>query len=206
MTEIVRKAKKYVNGLLMPLENHYYHQYAHAIEVMDRCIYLSKKEWLNKEEIEMMSLAWLFHDTWFIIQYDDNEIIWAKIAKNFLRTLLYPEEKIKKIEKIILATRPSYKSPENIYEKIIKDSDLDNLWTNDFFSKWSNLKKEIESIKKIKIKEPLWHHSSLDLLYDHKYYTATQKNERLKQKLENQKKLEKKVKKESDNKNLKIKY
>jgi hypothetical protein len=40
--------------------------------------------------------------------------------------MLYPEEKIEKIEKIILATRVSH-NPTNIYEEIIKDADLDNL-------------------------------------------------------------------------------
>jgi hypothetical protein len=40
--------------------------------------------------------------------------------------MLYPEEKIEKIEKIILATRVSH-TPKNIYEEIIKDADLDNL-------------------------------------------------------------------------------
>jgi hypothetical protein len=46
MTEnkIIYKAKKYVNKLLVPLEQHYYHSYNHAIEVMERAIYLAKKE------------------------------------------------------------------------------------------------------------------------------------------------------------------
>jgi hypothetical protein len=41
--------------------------------------------------------------------------------------MLYPEDKIKKINEIILATKPSYKNPKNIYEEIIKDADMDNL-------------------------------------------------------------------------------
>jgi hypothetical protein len=41
---ILTNAKKYVNKLMMPLENHYYHSYDHALEVMSRAIYLSKQE------------------------------------------------------------------------------------------------------------------------------------------------------------------
>jgi hypothetical protein len=41
--------------------------------------------------------------------------------------MLYDDESIALIEEIILATDPSYKTPKNIYEKIIKDADLDNL-------------------------------------------------------------------------------
>jgi predicted RNA binding protein YcfA (HicA-like mRNA interferase family) len=41
--------------------------------------------------------------------------------------MLYPEDKILIIEKLILATDPNYKVKDDILEKIIKDADLDNL-------------------------------------------------------------------------------
>ncbi len=194
--KIITEAKKFVNSILMPLENYYYHQYEHALDVMTRAIYLWEKEWLWDEEIEILALAWLFHDTWFTIQYENNEYIWAKIAENYLKSILYPKEKIDKIEKIIEATDPNYKSPIDILEKIIKDSDLDNLWRDDFFIKWDKLKRELETIKKIKIKDPDWHHSSLDFLWNHKYFTKTQKNERGKKKKENEKILKSMMKEE----------
>ena len=50
----------------------------------------------------MLAIAALFHDTGFVIQYDDNEVIGAKIARNYLRTVLYNEDKIKTIENITL--------------------------------------------------------------------------------------------------------
>ena len=133
--KVLQKAKKYVNKLLVPLEKHYYHSYKHAIEVMERAIYLWEKEWLSKDDLEILWLAWLFHDTGFIIQYDKNEPIGSKIAQNYLKSILYPQDKIKKIERIILATDPDYKTPSDIYEKIIKDADMDNLWRKDFFEK-----------------------------------------------------------------------
>ncbi len=186
---VIQKAKKYVNKLLIPLERHYYHSYNHAIEVMDRAVYLWKKEWLNDGDLEILALAWLFHDTWFVIQYDKNEPIWAKIAENYLKSILYPEDKIKLIEKIILATDLEYKTPKNIYEQIIKDADMDNLGRKDFFEKWNSLKKEVEIIKDIKIKDPDWLHWSLQLLKEHRYETNTQKIERNNKKLENLKKM-----------------
>jgi hypothetical protein len=39
-SKICKKAKQYVNKLLVPLEKHYYHSYHHAIEVMERAKYL----------------------------------------------------------------------------------------------------------------------------------------------------------------------
>jgi hypothetical protein len=40
----IKRAMDYVNQMLVPLENHYYHQYHHALDVMDRSIYLAQKE------------------------------------------------------------------------------------------------------------------------------------------------------------------
>lgn len=194
--KIIIDSKKYVNSILMPLENLYYHQYEHALDVMTRAVYLGEKEWLTNEEIEILALTWIFHDTWFTIQYENNEYIWAKIAQNFLKSKFYSIEKIEKIEKLILATNPNYSTPINILEKIIKDSDLDSLGRDDFFDKSDKLKRELETIKKIKIKDPDWHHSSLDFLWNHWYFTETQKNERSEKKKENEEMLKGMIKEE----------
>jgi len=187
--KILQRAKKYVNKLLAPLEKHYYHSYKHAIDVMERCIYLSEKEWLSKKDTEMMALAWLFHDTGFVIQYDKNEPVWAKIASNYLKWIFYSEERIKKIQRIILATDPDYKKGVDVYEKIIKDSDMDNLGRKDFFEKANNLKKEREIIKNIIIKDPEWNHASIDMLKEYQFETFTQKTERDHKKSENLKQM-----------------
>lgn len=190
MNSIVEQSREYVNSLLIPLEKHYYHQFNHALEVSKRALYLWIKEWLNDRELEILAIAWLFHDTWFLIQYDDNEFAWAKIARNFLKSMLYSEDNIKIIEQVIMATISSYKEPKNILEEIIKDADLDYLWWEHFLEKANNLKQELEAIKNIKILDPEWQHGSIKFLREHKYYTKTQQNERWTKKLQNQKKLE----------------
>lgn len=194
-TSIIKHSLIYVNKLLLPLEWLYYHQYNHSLEVMERAVYLGKKEKVSKEELEILSLAWIFHDTGFVIQYDKNEHIGAKIAKNYLRSILYDEKKIKIIERLIIATDPEYKEPKDLLEQIIKDADLDNLWRDDFFDQKDNMKKELELIKKIKINDPDWNHGSLILLNEHKYYTKTQNKERWATKIENRKILENLIKK-----------
>ena len=140
-SDIIKKIITYVNELLWPLENHYYHHYEHTLEVMYRSIYIWQKEKLSLNDMELLAIASLFHDTWFVIEYDNNEPIWAKIAKNYLNSILYPKEKIDIIENIILATIVS-REPTNLLESIIKDADTDNLWREDFFDKWERLKKD----------------------------------------------------------------
>lgn len=174
---LLEDIKQYVNHLLLPLDGMYYHHYEHALSVMERALYLGKKEGLSEDNRELLAIAGLFHDTGFVIQYDNNEILWAKIAANYLQTILYPKEKIEMIQKIILATDPR-KKPKNILEEIIKDADMDNLWRNDFMDLGQKLKQEKETIQKIKIKDPDWHHASLDLIRWHKFYTKTQSDER----------------------------
>jgi len=192
---IIKDAKKYVNMLLSPLEHLYYHQYDHALDVMQRSIELWKKEWLKEDDIELVALAALFHDTWFVIKYDNNESIWAKIARNYLKSILYPEEKIKIIERLILATNPNYKNPKDILEKIIKDADIDNLGRIDFLEKFNNLQEELSSIKNIKTKDPEWIHWTIQFLESLKFETKTEKKERCKQKEKNIKLLKKMLEK-----------
>jgi len=174
---LIDDIKNYVNYLLVPLEHLYYHQYEHSLSVMERAIYLGTMEWCSDDEIEMLAIAALFHDTWFVITYEDNELYGVKIARNYLLTILYPKEKISIIEHLILATIPERK-PKNLLEEIIKDSDMDNLWRKDFFDVNEKLKNERETMKQIKIKDPEWHHASLDVIQSHKFYTPTQIRER----------------------------
>jgi hypothetical protein len=66
---------------------------------------------------------------------------------------------------------------------------MDNLWRDDFEEKANSLKKELEVIKKIKIKDPEWNHGLIDLLKEHQYKAYTQKIERDSKKNENLKKM-----------------
>lgn len=190
--KIIAWVKDYVNVMMWPLESHYYHQFEHALEVSQRCLELWEKEWLSDDELEVLVIAWLFHDVWFIIQYDNNEYIWAKIAKNYLKSILYPNEKIELVEQLIIATIYD-REPRNILENIIRDADTDNLWRDDFFDKWERLKTEIESIKKIKILSPDWLHYSIKFLLQHKFFTRFEILERQEKKEENLKELQKRV-------------
>ncbi len=190
--ERISDIKNYVNYLLLPLDGLYYHHYEHALSVMERSIYLATLEGCTPDEIEMLAIASLFHDTGFVIQYDENESIGAKIAENYLKTILYNEEKIDIIEHIILATIPS-REPKNLLEKIIKDADMDNLGREDFFDITEKLKHERETIKNIKIRDPDWHHAALDVIQGHRFYTGTQIKERSEKLLKNTEKLKKQL-------------
>ncbi len=191
---IVIKAKKYVEDLFAPINyDLFFHQYEHSLEVAYRAVELWMKEWLSEEKLEILAISGIFHDSGFLVQYDNNERIWADIAEKFLKEKKYPKEKIELIKNIILATIID-REPKNILEEIIKDADLDNLWRDDFFDKTNTLKKEVEKNKDIKFKKNDWYENVLKLVYKQKFYTKTQNKERLLKKIRNIKKLEEKVK------------
>jgi len=51
---IIDEAKDYINKLLTSLDDMYYHQYEHTLDVYERATYLGKKEGLSDEEIEFL--------------------------------------------------------------------------------------------------------------------------------------------------------
>jgi len=57
------------------------------------------------------------------------------------------------------------------------------------------VKRELETIKQIKIKDPEWQHASLQLIKGHKFYTPTQIEERGATREKNEKELEKRLQK-----------
>lgn len=88
-------------------------------------------------------IAALFHDTGFTKAYKNNEAIGAEIAREWLIAQGFPEDRIHKIERIILAT-VLFSTPETLAEKIIQDADLDNLGRADCFKKTEAYRKELE--------------------------------------------------------------
>lgn len=182
--KVIVWVKKYVNMMMWPLEDHYYHRYEHALDVTQRAFEIGMKESIDDEYLEVLVIAWLFHDIGFVIQYEDNKYIWASIAKNYLKSILYPQDKIYLIEQLIIATIPQ-KEPQWILESILKDAVSDSFGRDDFFENGEKLKKELEQIKKIKILDPEWRHYSIDLLVNHKFNTLTNQKERQDKKEEN---------------------
>jgi len=180
-SDIVIKAKKHVNKLLKDLNDdnwYYFHNLHHTFDVFKRATQIAQKEWVNDELIEILQLASLFHDTWFIKQYYNNEEIWAQIAEEWLKQQWYPEDKIDIVKSLIMATVPDCPPPEHKIHQIIKDADLDNLWTPDWLENTDKLRKEILYLEWNDISFEDWLKKVSDFILSCKYYTKTQNEER----------------------------
>jgi len=192
-SDIVLKAKQYVTSLLKDLENKWYtfHNLEHTLSVFERASYLANKEWLDEELTEIVQLAALFHDTWFVKQYDKNESIWASLAEEWLKQQWYPEDKIDIIKQIILATELGSPTLTKL-EEIIKDADMDNLGRDDFFDLEAALRQELENVKWLKFTDKERYDRISAYIQNFNFFTETQKKERDKKLKENKEILKKK--------------
>ncbi len=184
LSDIVINAKNYVKNLLIKKwiteDNwYYYHNWNHTKTVFEEVIKLWDQEMLNEEYKEILQLAALFHDVWFIEQYDNNEYIWANIAEEWLKKHNYPKDKIDIVKQTILATIVWYK-PKNLLEQIIKDADLYNLWSNSFIDCWNKLRKELEEIKWIKFSDEDRKKYSSNFISNFEFYSNSWKKLRKK--------------------------
>lgn len=185
----------YVKETLKPLKEewYYFHNLDHTIEVFERVTYLWEKENLSNQEIERLQLGALFHDTGFIEDYDYHEYASSRIAEKYLKKLNYNWD-TEKINNIILKTIPNTES-DNILSDIIKDADLDNLWRDDFFEKWEDLRKEIKEIKGIEVSDLQWYTNSYKFIKNLNFYSNSQIQERQQKLLENKEELYNYIKK-----------
>ncbi len=116
---------------LLP-ENLSYHGVHHTIDVVKQSLAIAKREGINQEEdLLLLQISALYHDSGFLITYKDHETESCHKAKRELSFFGFSEARIKKICGMIEATRIPQR-PCNLLEQIIADADLDYLGRNDF--------------------------------------------------------------------------
>ncbi len=200
-SKYVLSAKDYITNILWPLEKKgfYFHNLDHTLDVFDRATYLLEHEDVDNNFKELVQIAVLFHDSWFLINPDWHENIWAKLFDQyfewnenlFLKDRLhfqnfvddyfsdtwYSVDKIDIIKHLILATIPSRK-PSNKLEWLIKDADIDNLGRDDFFIRSELLRKEMKYIRWKEFTDKEWYTNVYQFVKETKFFTPTQIKER----------------------------
>jgi putative nucleotidyltransferase with HDIG domain len=194
MMNIVNKAQEYIQDLLSTkLPGTYvYHNYAHTLEVMETSVNLAEKLNLSEEDIEILTLAALFHDSGYVKGVEDHEEKGVEICREFLLKNEYPENKLNNVIKCIYATKFDAK-PENILEQIIRDADLIHIGKKGSNSKAELLRLELLNTRNKKIDESEWLKLNLDFIVKHEFYTSAAKSEYGEMRKENIAKLEKKI-------------
>ncbi|QOD60201.1 HD domain-containing protein [Polaribacter haliotis] len=204
MTELIAEVEKFVYGLLSDElhANYVYHNLAHTQRVVEKTKELAENLEIIKVEADNLEIAAWFHDAGYIKGSENHEENSVIIAKDFLKTKNFSENRINTICQLILATKMNY-LPQNNLEGIIKDADSSHLASKRFFDYTSLLRKEWELGLGKKYSNEEWIELNLSFLtHKHRYYSdfalknwSKDKEKNLAKLLKNQKKLKKENKK-----------
>lgn len=102
--KIINNALRHVLDILEKVNHYPYHNINHTLDVYARCGYLCDKEFVHLEDKTDVLLSALFHDTGFISRYANNEPIGAEIARKYLRSIGWREDRVERVSGIIMAT------------------------------------------------------------------------------------------------------
>ncbi|MBI4535284.1 MAG: HD domain-containing protein [Ignavibacteriae bacterium] len=176
--DIVSKASKYVTKLLtMKLPGWaVYHNLDHTREVVDACTEIGEGSKLNRDELEVVTLASWFHDTGYTQTSDGHEEKSVEIANAFLQENGYPQEKVAQIASCIMATRMP-QSPSNAVESVICDADMAHLGKKKLFEKTQLMRMETELRLGKMFTDMEWLNKTIELVSRSSYHTRYAQSE-----------------------------
>ncbi len=198
-TDIVDLAKKDIQQYFTD-KAYTYHCVAHSIAVSEDATRIGEFENVTAEDLEVLQLAGLFHDTGYAKNPAIHESLSAENATLFLKRHAFPEHKIELIKDLILATSMTA-APKTALESIMKDADLAHLGKKSFNVNSESLRHERETIDGDEINQEDWISENIEFLQDHSWYSKGGKklfNKKKKENLANQKEELKRIRKVHD--------
>ena len=169
-----------------------YHSLYHTRDdVMPAAFRLAEMMGVNGEELKLLKVAAAFHDSGFLIQYEEHEIAGVEIAIEILPQFGFSREQINRVTEMILATRLP-QSPQNPLEEILADADLDALGREDFFERGNRLREE-RARRGFPVTDASWYHEQIGFLEGHHYFTKEAASLRDEGKREHLKELKKRL-------------
>ena len=148
-----------------------YHNINHMVDVCASAERIGKGEGIKGEDLFLLKTAALYHDGGFVEQYERNEPIGARMAREALPVYGYSEKELDTVERLILATSIP-QEPKNLLEEIICDADLDYLGRDDFYPISDGLMSEFIAYGIVKDAKS-WDELQIKFLSAHKYFTKT---------------------------------
>lgn len=169
------QTKQFILGKLstgLP-DNLTYHGYHHVLDVLSAAEMLCEKEKIPAEDVELVKVAALMHDSGFMLNAVNHEQIGSDMARKLLPEFGYSKPEIETICGMILATKFP-QQPKNHLEEILCDADLDYLGRPDFFSIGNTLFEELKTSGNISTLRE-WNQLQVTFLLTHKYFTRSAK-------------------------------
>jgi putative nucleotidyltransferase with HDIG domain len=148
-----------------------FHDFHHTYETAKAAKRLAKGMELSEEDTELVMLSAFMHDMGYIKTYEGHEQESVKMAREFLQSRDYPEDRIKIIEACILSTSMP-QSPKTPLEEIVCDADLSNLAQPNQEERGELLRAEWENRGIRKMSDDEWLEEEFQFLSQHRYHTT----------------------------------
>ena len=148
-----------------------YHSLAHTLDVYATAIDIAEKEGVSGEDLVMLKLAALYHDSGFILQDKEHEEASCRLVREVLPGFGSTTEQMDVICAMIQATRIP-QAPLDVLARILCDADLDYLGRGDFQLIGSTLFEEMRSYGVLNT-EREWNELQVRFLERHRFFTPT---------------------------------
>lgn len=172
--------------------NLHYHSINHTKDVTAAVERLALMEGITDEDLFLLKSAATYHDAGFVEQYDANEEIGMRMAREILPKYGYSKDQIDVIDGLIKATEIP-QSPNTLLQQIMCDADLDYLGRDDFHDIASLLRRELREHGKIN-SDRLWDEIQVKFLGAHTYFTKSAINTRQAKKMKHLEEIKEKLK------------
>lgn len=154
-----------------------YHNVQHTIDVLADSIYLANKENVTGDDLIILKTAALFHDTGFLQDHENHEMLSCDLARKHLPAYDYNDIQIDRICRIIMTTRLPQSPANDPLSQILCDADLFYLGGDHYESHSSRLFEEFKNHGIVKTPDD-WKLVQIKFLSSHQYFTKTAKKER----------------------------
>lgn len=166
-----------------------FHNIQHTLDVFENVQIIGEFEGIDENQMEILKIAALFHDTGVSETYNGHEDISTNNAILFLHKINYSENRIEHVVNCINATKmPQH--PNYELERIMCDADLFHLSSPEYFAKNLLLRKEWSQYLSLDFTDEQWETMNLNFFKTHEYKTTYGKQVLAQRKLVNMAKME----------------
>ncbi len=139
--------------------------------MLPAAVRLGQAAHLSDENLLLLKTAAVFHDSGFLLAYDNHEQHSIRLAREKLPDFGYSAAQIDVVAETIAATRLPQR-PHTLLQQLMCDADLDLLGRDDFIELNRRLHEELMRISKTPPPSPqVWLTSQIRFLENHSFFT-----------------------------------
>lgn len=158
-----------------------FHDLEHTLTVTRTAKAIGQAMKLKPQELALLEVAALFHDTGYALAYVGHEEQSSRLASDFLARSGATAADIARVVGMIQATRLAA-TPRTTLQKVLRDADSAKAGQADFIEKSELLRKELETVQGKKIAAHTWLAENLAYLHGHLFFTKYARDRYAKQK------------------------